>query len=201
MSPFRRKRLPVLWLYPEQVAVLSSLMGDLVELVGTAVESTTGDATEERSDLFAVLQASMDADAQTPEDPALRRLLPDAYSGPDVADAAEKSAEFRRLTGSTLRAGKAERALLVLESLSRVALDGKLELANEGEHLGWMMALADLRLVIASRLGIQTEDDARLIEHVLDEGAQEPHAWGDRAQLMVVYEWLGALQDHLVPRA
>jgi len=111
--------------------------------------------------------------AERPSDPALVRLLPDAY--PDDPGAAD---DFRRFTESDLRRQKAGNAALARDSLSRVA-DQTLIL-GEAEGQAWLLALTDLRLVLAVRLGIAESDSDQV------HGPTE------------VYDWLTWLQSTLV---
>jgi Domain of unknown function (DUF2017) len=107
-------------------------------------------------------------------DPAVERLLPNAY--PDDPDAA---AEFRTFT----RAGLVERKLTNVGRVAATLPDesGVSEL-TASDAQAWLRTLTDLRLVLATRLGI--EDDA-------DEGAPDE-------LLRAVYDWLAFLQDSLL---
>lgn len=122
-------------------------------------------------------------DAEEPEDPALLRLLPDAYPNDDDA-----SREFRRLTQDGLRARKLANAISVLESLHT---DGKRIVLDQVQAHAWLTALTDVRLVLAERLGIS--DDPASQEWDEDDLADDP-----RAGLLAVYDWLGYLQETLV---
>lgn len=124
--------------------------------------------------------------ASEPEDPAVRRLLPNISK-----DDAEASLEFRRLTERSLRESKAgalRAAALGLESRD-VLLD-----AAGASH--WATALTDVRLVLAERLGIRTEEDAERIHGVTD--------WSDvgdddvDAYLALVYNFVTWLQTTLI---
>ncbi len=110
------------------------------------------------------------------EDPAIVRLLPDAY--PDDSDA---SAEFRRFTSSGLIDRKMMNADIVLATLTRAIESGGLRL-DQNEAQAWLRSLTDIRLTIASRLGIESDD-------------YEPH--GDTV-LQDLYDWLGFIQNSLV---
>lgn len=117
------------------------------------------------------------------DDPALQRLLPDAY--PDDAAA---SAEFRRFTADGLVERKLANASALLSSIgSATAGDGP---ANSVATLhldpsavqAWLRSIGDLRLTLATRLGIEQDGD---------EGSPgEP--------LSDLYDWLGYLQGSLV---
>lgn len=106
-----------------------------------------------------------------PSDPALARLLPDAYH-----DDAAASAEHRRLTEAGLVTRKLEGIDFVSESLG----DGAVEL-DQAAAITWLKVLGDLRLALASRLGIADDADAERA------GDSDP-----------VYGWLGWLQGSLV---
>jgi hypothetical protein len=122
------------------------------------------------------------------DDPAVRRLVPDAYR-----DDPEAAAEFRGLTQDDLLSRRATDAGVVRASLRKDGreLDPALLDRTEAEdslvvELGpetagaWLRTLAALRLVLAERLGIadeeQDDDDPR---------------YG-------VYEWIGYRLDILV---
>lgn len=105
-------------------------------------------------------------------DPAIARLVPDAY-----ADDAEAAAEFRALTASDLLAGRAADADVVLAALPAPGADETPEqtVAIADAHVSaWLRVLTGLRLVFAERIGIVDESP-------LD--ADDPRAG--------VYEWLG----------
>lgn len=141
-----------------------------------------------------------------PEDPALRRLLPDGSK----ADA-DVAAEFRRLTEVDLRATKVTNLLRL-----RVAFDEARPLLVLGPDAapGVAAALTDVRLVIADRLGLRTDADAEALDAMLlaalagsdddepdhepdDEPDDEPDR-PDAVFLASVYQVLGMLQESLV---
>jgi hypothetical protein len=107
-------------------------------------------------------------------DPALERLLPSAY--PDDAAAA---AEFRTFTRSGLLERKLTNAGRVAATLPGESGVSELT-ASDGQ--AWLRTLTDLRLVLATRLGIEDDDD---------EGAPDE-------LLRAVYDWLAFLQDSLL---
>lgn len=97
--------------------------------------------------------------ADNDDDPAMRRLSPDVY--PDDPSAAN---EFRRLTQADLNDRRAADAGRVLAGLTGTPQEGAqgdsvdVALSNEDVN-AWMRTLAALRLVVASRLGVDEEDD------------------------------------------
>lgn len=101
--------------------------------------------------------------SRSTDDPAVARLTPDAY--PDDASA---SREFRRLTEGDLLERRGQDAETVLRTLGidgadlDPASDPDATIAvalGESEAQAWMRTLSAVRLVLATRLGIQTEDD------------------------------------------
>ena len=118
-----------------------------------------------------------------PDDPALRRLLPDAYADEAAAG------EFRRLMDTELRRLKTE----ALDEM-RAAVEGatgsavKLRLAPQQAEQ-WLQALTDIRLVLGTRLDV-TED---LEDRWAKLGPDDP-----MAPLLAAYEWLGWLQESVV---
>lgn len=123
------------------------------------------------------------------EDPAVARLVPDAY--PDDARA---SGDFRRLTSRDLLGRRAQDARTVLDTLAQhgpvpavedldesAALQVRSVTLDTDESAAWLRTLTAVRLVMASRLGIESEED--------DPG-DDPRA--------VLYNWLGSRLDGLV---
>jgi hypothetical protein len=111
-----------------------------------------------------------------PGDPAVVRMLPDAY--PDDARA---SAEFRRFTASGLIDRKVANAGTVMMTLSSAIETGEVRL-DAGEAGAWLRCLTDIRLTLATRLGIESDD-------------QPP---SEDTLLQDLYDWLGSLQNSLV---
>jgi hypothetical protein len=140
------------------------------------------------------LEAMMDFSGPTsaPEDPVLARLFPTAY-----AEDEEAAAEFRRFTEATLRDGKARAACTIIDTLEEAGLPPQLE--EEGLMIDveldpptaetWMRSFTDLRLALATRLGVE-EDDEAYWEALPDD---DP-----RAQAHDIYDWVGYLQETLV---
>lgn len=125
------------------------------------------------------------AESRRDDDPAIARLLPDAY--PEDAEASE---EFRRLTGQDLLGRRTADAEVVLRTLGMDGgdpdpesdPDATLTVAlGEEEARAWMRTLSAVRLVLATRLGIEREDD-----HHPD----DPR--------FGVYDWIGYRLDGLV---
>ncbi len=166
--------------------LLRSLASQLVELLRNerAVVADVGDP----------LEAMLDFSGPTtePEDPVLRRLFPTAY--PDDEEAA---AEFRRFTEGTLRDGKAAAASSIIDSLEDAGLPPTLEEGglmidvelSPGEAETWLRSLTDVRLALATRLGVEEDDE----DYWLSLSDDDP-----RAQAHDIYDWVGYLQETLV---
>jgi hypothetical protein len=113
------------------------------------------------------------------DDPAILRLLPDAYPGDT-----EKSAEFRRFTVDDLANRKVANARIMAEALvpaAEAADPTRLEIDAQAAQ-SWIRSLTDIRLTIASRLGIERDGD-------------EPV---DDPDLLNLYDWLGFVQGSLI---
>jgi hypothetical protein len=126
----------------------------------------------------------MGGSARAPEDPALARLLPDAYrDDPDAAG------EFRRFTEQSLRSAKQESARIVLDTLP--ADGGPVKLSGE-QAQSWLRALNDVRLALGVRLGVTEE---------FEEQWQELDPVDPRSAAFEVYAWLGGVQEsHVAAR-
>jgi hypothetical protein len=116
-----------------------------------------------------------------PEDPALARLLPDAYRDDPGA-----AGEFRRYTEQSLRSAKQETARTVLETLP--AEGGPVELSGD-QAQSWLRALNDVRLALGVRLGVTEE---------FEDQWQELDPLDPRSAAFEVYAWLGSVQESLV---
>lgn len=166
--------------------LLRSLAAQLVELLRNEVaEPSAGDDP---------LEQLLDFSGPTtePEDPVLARLFPTAY--PDDVEAA---GEFRRFTEGALRDGKARGAVRIIEALEEAGLPQELdddrlmvdvELGKE-EAVSWMRSLTDIRLALATRLGIEDDDE----DHWMSLSDDDP-----RAHVYDIYQWVGYLQETLV---
>jgi Domain of unknown function (DUF2017) len=192
---------------PAQAGVIRSLVGQVAELVasdasepdpdglGPAETSPAETGLAEAGDTGPGAPADLGSaapeelekmlglsgNARLPDDPVLARLLPDAYS-----DNPDASAEFRRYTEESLRAGKISSARTVLASLPAGGGDVVL---SEPECQQWLKALNDVRLALGVRLGI-TDENEDLTENL---SAADP-----RAAYIWVYQWLAYLQDSLI---
>lgn len=136
------------------------------------------------SDLAAQVTDLLESRSARDTDPAMLRLLPDAY--PDDADA---SAEFRRFTADGLaerKVANASRVVADLSAASKARTSSAVKVDAQSAQ-AWLRTLTDIRLTIASRLGIESDDD----EPLLSEGT-------DQSALRDLYDWLGFVQGSLV---
>lgn len=164
--------------------LLRSLAGQLIELLRNET------ATPETLD---PLEAMLDFSGPTlePEDPVLQRLFPTAYR-----QDAEAAAEFRRYTETDLRNGKAAGAAAIIDTLEEAGLEDQPE---DGMFIDvelplalavtWMRSFTDMRLAIATRLGIE-EGDEEYWHSLPDDDPQ--------AQVHDIYDWIAYLQETLV---
>ena len=166
--------------------LLRSLASQLVELLRNEAAVPRDD-----KDPF---EAMMDFSGPTsePEDPVLARLFPTAY-----AEDEEAASEFRRFTEGSLRDGKAQAACAIIDGLEEAGLPEQLtedglmidvELDEPSAQI-WMRSFTDLRLALATRLGIEEGDEAYWLSLPDDD---------PRAQAHDIYEWVGYLQETLV---
>jgi hypothetical protein len=166
--------------------LLRSLASQLVELLRNeaAVPADTTDPLEAMLDFSGPTQA--------PEDPVLARLFPSAYAGDE-----ESSSEFRRFTEGALRDGKSRAACTIIDTLEDAGLPPLLEEdglmidveLDEPTAEVWMRSFTDLRLALATRLGIEDGDE----DYWLALPDDDP-----RAQAHDIYEWVGYLQETIV---
>jgi hypothetical protein len=150
----------------------AELLGDLATQVVELLDEGSG-LPEDR--LLAAV--GIGGSSGPSSDPAIARLLPSAYLDDDHA-----SQEFRYLTENSLVSRKVANARLLRESLRA---GGAVRLGPH-EAQAWLRTLADIRLIIASRLGI---------EHDGDEGQADTD---DDIMMQDVYAWLGMVQGSLV---
>jgi hypothetical protein len=126
----------------------------------------------------------LDPHAVRPEDSALLRLLPDAVRGDD-----DEALEFRRLTERTLR----EEKLAALRASTLLLERSPLQLNQEQARL-FARAVNDVRLVLADRLDIKTDEDAQAL-HDIDDWSQAEDL---DTYLALVYNFLTWLQEALM---
>jgi hypothetical protein len=116
------------------------------------------------------------------DDPAIERLLPDAYR-----DSRSDAAEFRHFTETDLADDKIRSALGMVELLTpEGSTDDKVRVTLDREAaFDWMRTFTDIRLALATRLGIVDETSPIMVDD-------------ETRYTLVVYTWLGELQYSLV---
>ncbi len=168
--------------------LLRSLASQIVELL----RNERAEPASPTADPFEALMSEFSGATTIPEDPVLARLFPTAYT-----DDEESAADFRRFTEGGLRDGKAAASGLIIDTLEEAGLPP--ELTEDGlvidveltptEAETWMRAFTDIRLALATRLGVEADDEAYW--HSLPE--DDP-----RAQAHDIYEWVGFLQETVI---
>jgi len=149
------------------------LVGARVRL---AADPEDRDALLRLGEQFTALLAERDRSADSsPPDPALARLFPDP-----VPDDPAESAEVRALTLPALVDHKRANAQRVAASLTSPGV------LDERDELAWLQWLTDVRIVLASRLGIVVDGD---------EGASATDA---QRAMQWTYHALGSLQGDLL---
>ena len=196
----RRERHGVvsLALDPVEAAIIRDAFADLMALLeGRAAP----DAAAAPAEIVPGLPDPFAGDAgptAPPADPALARLLPDAYR-----DDAEAAADFRRFTEQDLVAGKQANIRALLATLAGAGAGAGDGTGADGSPSGgpvrvhldadalraWLYALNDLRLALGSRLEIEDGYEETIAAMELDD-PRLPH--------FALYEWLTGLQDALV---
>ncbi len=190
MKPFKKRRRGGIAATFEagEAHLLASLSGQVIELL-----RDRNGADESTADPLAA-QLGMGGPSLPPEDPVLKRLLPDAYR-----DDEEGAGEFRRFTERSLTSVKVTNAEVLIRSL----VDGgltfgaadaddeepiEIELGDD-EVQAWLRALTDVRLSLAVRLGIEEDEDIYLVAQSEDEAI---------AAMSEIYDWLGYVQETLI---
>jgi hypothetical protein len=114
-------------------------------------------------------------------DPALARLLPDAYP-----DDPEASAEFRRFTSDGLAERKVLNSKAVVDSLEQSDRGRVTVHLDEREAQSLLRTLTDIRLVLAARLGIERDGDSGF------------RGTRDSLTQSLTYGWVGYVQESLI---
>jgi hypothetical protein len=185
----------------EERMVVARIVADVGLLLGGEAfgmeERSIPDRLDPGEDVERYLRGLEESLAE-PGDPAVLRLLPNAApTDREVAD------EFRRLTESELRDLKIARLRTMWEQLSE---DGPEWEVSVEDALPTASALTDVRLVLASRLSLDTDDDAERLHTEIELAAHamssdDGHEWDidpERVWLGMLYQALTWLQDSLV---
>lgn len=168
-----------LFLTHDEAEILINLSEQLLELLGEGNFFHHYDTTDPLAQLF-----SMPAAIETPDDPVLLRLLPNAYSDPEAAS------DFRRYTEPDLRSGKQRNQRMVREQLLTI-VDENLPsgVILDIDPQVWLLAINDIKLALAVRLDVDA-DSYEKFDLLPDEDPNKP--------IFAVYFWLGWLQENLL---
>jgi hypothetical protein len=178
--------------------------GTLVVGFSPVESDIVADLAAQIAGMLAPLASSSDADplydlvgiggrSAIDADPAIARLLPDAYG-----DDSDASSDFRALTERSLASRKVANARVVIATLERdsverdsverdsVERDSASVALSPAEAQSWLRTLSDIRLTIAARLGIERDGD---------EGATDSDA---AVALHDLYDWLAFVTESLL---
>jgi hypothetical protein len=165
----------------QEAGLLRGLVTQIKDMLG-------GRAEETPQDELAELTGIRTGPSVPPEDPILRRLLPDFHrldkeTDEDAERNADSAAALRSLHEPELVDLKSGVAGVVLETLPLGG--GKVSIDDEQAD-AWLSALNDVRLALGTTLGV-TED---MPEQLPDDDPRAPH--------LGVYHWLTWVQESLV---
>lgn len=161
----------------DEAGMLDQLVTQLIELL----QSHSGTSLDP-DPLFASLEVG--GTEETPEDPALARLFPDAFE--DVEDASR----FRRVTEQGLLNRKLQDAL---EVTSALGVDGLVDSSavevevTQATLPAWVRTVTALRLAIGARIGLESEGDH---ERLLDDE--------ETRGTVLVFDWLAAILESIL---
>lgn len=178
-------------LEPAERRIIARVVADTGELLGSPLGQSGPDGEPGADDDAAALAALAwePGASQPPQDPALARLLPPA------SDNEELAAELRTLTEGSLRATKVEQLAVIHDVLTA---QSRFVVVREGTERSWLAGLTDVRLVLASRLGIENDEDAERI--YARAGGEEPQTEADEFEsaLTSLYAALTWWQESLL---
>jgi len=180
----------------EAVEQTRDLLREDAPAVGVAPGHGPADPSSE-DELFAAIVADITAagDGARPEDPVLRRLLPDASADDEAAT------EFRAATEAGLRRRKIAALDEVLADLQRMREGRGPVVVSPQRVRSWLTGVNDTRLALGSVLQIGADDDLMgelddyLDDDVTNEGDGERTL---RAYRIVVYDILTGMLDKIV---
>ncbi|MFC9436586.1 DUF2017 domain-containing protein [Nocardia sp. NPDC057030] len=159
--------------------VLRSLVGAVSGLLTERAESAPEDD-------LAALTGLRTGNTAAPDDPRLRRLLPDFHRsepGSPDADRADLNSALRGLHEPEIIDAKLAAGSVILDTVPTSG--GKIVLTPEQAD-AWLTALTDVRLALGTVLGI----DADTPDHLGPDDPRAPH--------LDVYHWLTWMQDSLL---
>ena len=168
----------------DELHILINLVEQLLELLGERNFTHHYQSDDPFAQLMAATLGNIQSPIEQPDDPVLRRLLPNGYADP------ESAAEFRKYTEGSLRSLKQKHLLYLREQLV-FPVDHELPKADISitNPTQWLIAINDLRIALAVRLEID-EDGYKKYELMSDSDPQK--------HLHAVYYWLGGIQENLI---
>jgi hypothetical protein len=168
----------------DELHILINLVEQLLELLGERNFTHHYQSDDPFAQLMAATLGNIQSPIEQPDDPVLRRLLPNGYADP------ESAAEFRKYTEGSLRTLKQKHLLYLREQLV-FPVDHELPKADISitDPTQWLIAINDLRIALAVRLEID-EDGFNRYELMPDSDPQK--------HLYAVYYWLGGIQENLL---
>jgi hypothetical protein len=171
-------------LAPHEAALLQNLVGAMIGLLD---ERESSSPTDELEDITGIKTGN----SEPPQDPTLRRLLPDFHKADDDDVAPDPSADSAESLNAALRSLHEPEIIDAKRVAAQQLLDtvpengGRFEL-TEQEANAWIGAVNDIRLTLGVMLEIGPQGPDRLpADHPL-------------ASHFDVYQWLTVLQEYLV---
>ena len=177
-------------LEPAERRIIARVVADTAELLGAPLGQADPDGEPAADDDAALAALAWEpGPSEPPQDPALARLLPPA------SDDEELAAELRSLTEGSLRATKVDQLAVIHDVLTA---QSRFVVVREGTERSWLAGLTDVRLVLASRLGIENDEDAERI--YARAGGEEPQTEADEFEsaLTSLYAALTWWQESLL---
>jgi len=168
----------------DELHILINLVEQLLELLGERNFTHHYQSDDPFAQLMNATLGNIQSPIEQPDDPVLRRLLPNGYADP------ESAAEFRKYTEGSLRTLKQKHLLYLREQLV-FPVDHELPEADVKitDPTQWLIAINDLRIALAVRLEID-ENGYEKYEVMPDSDPQK--------HLFTVYYWLGGIQENLI---
>lgn len=182
-SPFKRRRKGQIEvrLAAEERAVLARLLSDVSALLEDPEADGDAERSRPRDPLEDLIGMELGRPVVPPEDPAVARLLPDASR--DDAEAAE---EFRRLTEHGLRRRKRSALAVAVGALG----EGEdAPVLDQAQAQALLKGMTDVRLVLAERLGLRTDEDAAVLHQAIRLAQDPDEPWVVHAALYDVLTW------------
>ncbi|MGV8970139.1 MAG: DUF2017 domain-containing protein [Microbacteriaceae bacterium] len=196
-------------------ATFTTVERELITDLATSITMLLDDrASPPAADPLATL-VGLGGSSTVSADPAIARLLPDAYAEDSTA-----SREFRQLTEQSLATRKIANSRAVIDCLTRARGTGVR--SDLGEDLGndsppdgdlavwlvslddasaqsWLRSLSDIRLAVAARLGIEHDEGDEVDEGVTIESETDLDADPQEKRILRdVYNWLAYVLESLL---